>query len=336
VAGGEAVRNQARRLTLMRDAPEAIEGRPQGGVRTSLISRFWRRLPVVVRAVVVGCLVLTAGGLLTGPLLFANITFYPAVPWSVPLLAGYLWFFWQYLRGRWWPRSTADARREGLRANPLSSRVWRWALLAGYLAMGSSYALHWVVGRLTPLNFAIPALLEQLPPFTLISILLMASVVAGIVEEAAFRGFMQGPIEKRHGVVAAIAVVSIVFGSAHLTDWQPSMTAARMGFIVLASIVYGIMAYLTNSILPGVVLHATGDAIGIVWIWWLSQRPRGPVPPRGFAGASADPQFWMNCSIALILGLTAVLAFRRLAAVTSRPSAPDSRRTRSGTRPPSG
>ena len=219
--------------------------------------------------------------MLTGPLFFANIKFWPTVPWSVPLLATYLWFFWQYLGGRWWPRSTADIRRKWLRANPLSTRAWRWALIAGYLAMTSSYALHWVVGRLMPLSFTIPAVLEQLPAFTLFSMLLMASVIAGVVEEAAFRGFMQGPLEKRHGIVTAIVVVSIVFGAAHLTDWQPSMTAARMGFIVLASVLYGIMVHLTNSILPGLVLHATGDAIGIVWIWWLSKRPRVPLSPRG-------------------------------------------------------
>ena len=299
----------------MSQGSHAVGGSPGAPLETSLFSRFWARLPVVVRAFLLGCLVLTVGGMLTGPLLFANIKFWPAVPWSVPLLAMYMWFFWQYLSGRWWPRSTADARKLGLRANPLSSRAWLWALTAGYLAMAGSYALHWVVGRLTPLNFAVPAVLQQLPAFTLISILLMASVIAGIVEEAAFRGFMQGPIERRHGVVAAITVVSIVFGSAHLTDWQPSMTVARMFFIVLASVLYGVLVHLTNSILPGLVLHATGDAIGIVWIWLLSQRPTVQ-SPSGFAGASADPQFWTNCLIAAVFGVAAVWAFRRLAKVT--------------------
>ena len=165
------------------------------------------------------------------------------------------------------------------------------------------------VGRLTPLKIAIPEILRQLPSFTLISILLMVSVIAGIVEEAAFRGFMQGPIEKRHGVVTAIAIVSILFGVAHLTDWNPSMTAARMFFIVLASILYGIMVHLTNSILPGLVLHATGNAIGIVWIWLLSKRPNA-------AASSVDAQFWAYCVIALVFGVAAVWAFRRLAIVT--------------------
>ena len=281
----------------------------------SLPSRIWCRLPLVVRAIVVGFLVLTAGGILTGPLLFANIKFSPEVPWSVPLLAAYMWFFWQYLRGRWWPRATAEARRQCLRANSLSSRMWFWAMTAGYLGLVAVYALHWVVGRLTPLNIDIPALLRHLPPLTLVSMLFMVSVIAGIVEEAAFRGFMQSPIERRYGVFAAITIVSIVFGAAHLTDWQPSMTIARMSFIVLASVFYGIMVHLTDSILPGLILHATGNAIGIVWIWALSNRSPSPAPQRGFAAASTDPQFWINCLIVVAFGAATVWAFRRLADV---------------------
>ena len=270
---------------------------------------------MLVRAILVGSLVLTTGGMFTGPLLYANIQFWPDVPWSVPFLAIYMWVFWQYLGGRWWPRSTSEARRRGLRANPMSAAAWRWALAAGYLGLIGVFALHWVIGRLTPLGLGMPSILQELPSFTLISILLMLSTVAGIVEEAAFRGFMQGPIEARHGVVAAITVVSIVFGAAHLTDSQQGMTAARMFFIVLASVFYGIMVHLTNSILPGLVLHATGDAIGIVWIWWLAGRPDRPASPRGFASASADPQFWTNCVIALVFGAASVWAFRRLAVV---------------------
>lgn len=281
----------------------------------SPLARFWRRLPVVVRAVLVGSVVLTAGGLLTGPLIFANLRLWPEVPWSVPLLAAYLWLSWQYLRGRWWPRTTAEARRQGLRANRLSPRMCRWALAAGYLALVSVFALQWVVGRVVPLRYAVPELLQELPFFTLLSILFMLSAVAGVVEEAAFRGFMQGPIERRHGVTVAILVVSLVFGLAHLTDWQPGMTLARMFFIVLAAVVYGILVHLVDSILPGIVLHATGDAIGISWIWWLRTHSHSSASEPGFAVALTEPSFWVAVVVAVGFGGAAVWAFRRLAVV---------------------
>ena len=276
---------------------------------------FWGRLPVVLRAVVAGSVVLIAGGILTTPLIYANLKLWPSVPWSVLGLAIYMGLFWRYLGGRWGPRWTSDARRQSLRARRLSRRVWWWAMLAGYLAMVSNFALHRVVARLTPLRFDVPDVLQQFPPVTLVAILLMVSAIAGIVEEAAFRGYMQGPIEKRHGVVMGIAVASVVFGAAHLTDWQPSMTIARMFFIVLASAVYGILAHLVNSIRPGIVLHATGDAIGIGLIWWFSTHPSSAARDPGLAAALAEPTFLINLGVAVAFGIAAVWAFRRLAFV---------------------
>jgi hypothetical protein len=47
------------------------------------------------------------------------------------MMALMLWVMWQYLGGRWWPRTTAEARRRNLRALPVSRRVFLWALVAG-------------------------------------------------------------------------------------------------------------------------------------------------------------------------------------------------------------
>src|SRR5262245_10413912 len=55
-----------------------------------------------------------------------------------------------------------------------------------------------------------------MPFVTLFLLLVMASVVAGVVEETAFRGYMQLPIERRHGPVAAILLNGVVFGFAHM------------------------------------------------------------------------------------------------------------------------
>jgi len=284
-------------------------------MKLEMFATLWRRLPVIVRAVVVGLVVLTAGQIMTGPLIFANLKYWPSVPWSVPLLAAYMWFFWQYLQGRWWPRSTSETRRRDLRARSLSRRVWFWAMTAGVLTTACNFALQWVVGRLAPLCYDVPVVLKQFPFLTLLSVLIMLSIVAGIVEEAACRGYMQSPIERRHGIVVAIVVVSIVFGALHLADGQPRMTAARMFFIVLAAVLYGLMVFLTDSILPGIVLHAAGDAVGIVWIWWLTEHPAPRPVQRGFAAAVHDPQFWTYCAEALVFGVAAVWAFRRLAHV---------------------
>ena len=65
----------------------------------------------------------------------------------------------------------------------------------------------------------------------------MASIVAGVVEEASFRGYMQGPIERRHGPVVAILVTGSVFGFAHFT--HPEVTLILMPYYLAVAAIYG-------------------------------------------------------------------------------------------------
>ena len=118
--------------------------------------------------------------------------------------AGYLWLFWRYLRGDGWPRETADARRASLRANGLSPEVWTAAIGSGLLGLIWVLVVQQVLNRLVRLPQQIVPDTSQIPAVTLVGLLFMAAIVAGVVEEAAFRGYMQGPIERRHGPIAAI------------------------------------------------------------------------------------------------------------------------------------
>ncbi len=55
----------------------------------SLLLRFWRRLPVVVRAVLVSFAVAVIGPLGTGIPMQVNMKLLPNIPWSVPIAADY-------------------------------------------------------------------------------------------------------------------------------------------------------------------------------------------------------------------------------------------------------
>jgi membrane protease YdiL (CAAX protease family) len=279
---------------------------PNGG--RSFPARFWAGLPAVVQAVLVGLLVLVAGNFLPQGLFLANVKT-PAAPWSAVPIALWLWLYWQYVGGRGWPRSTSAVRGRDLRAVSLSPRLWRWSLLTGALGVAALTALTYALGRLMPLGLDFPAPLETLPPVTLATLVVVISVMAGLVEEAAFRGYMQSRIERRHGPVVAIAVVSVLFALAHF----PTSLAAipRMGLIVLASVGYGILAYVTGSILPGVVLHAAGDVVGFTLLWFA--RHPAPGPAAANERGLGNPMFWVNGLETLALGLLTVWAFRRLA-----------------------
>ena len=283
----------------------------EGGGGTTSAARVWGRVPVAVRAVMIGFIVLVAGNFLPQVLFAANLKS-PAAPWSAALIAVYLWLYWQYVGGRWWPRSTSAARRRDLRAVPLSPVLWRWSLVAGALGIAALTTLTYALGRLVPLGLDFPEVLERLPPVTMVTMVVTISIMAGIVEEAAFRGYMQSRIERRHGPVMAVLVVSVFFVLAHF----PTSIAAlpRMCLILIASIGYGILAYVAGSILPGLVLHAAGDIVGF-GLLWLSLRGTSATSKPPALGLG-NPMFWANVVETVVLGILTVWAFRRLAAAS--------------------
>lgn len=282
------------------------------------LARVWQRLPTIVRAVVVGSLVVSMGTLPRSVLTGVNFQLVPAIPWSVPVMALYLCCYWQYLGGRGWPRTTAEWRRRNLRAGALSGRVWQWSLLAGGLAWASLLALR----IFSDTFFKLPG--DKLPdvsayPFvTILSYVLMASVVAGLAEEAGFRGYMQGPIERRHGPLVAILTVGIVFWLAHFTNYigYERLFLAYMPFYLTGATIFGTLAYLTGSILPGVVLHASADVLGLGLLWWWGSSAATFLG----IGDRRDLLLWTTGSAGVVLAPLAIWAYRRLAVVV-RPGA---------------
>lgn len=274
---------------------------------------MWERLPIMLRAVIVGSCVVGVATVPCSTLLRANLALAPTIPWSVPVVAIYLWVYWRYLQGKGWPRATTEFRRTNLRARALPDRVWRWSLLAGALGWASVIALRIVIDTLFDLPRDSIASGAAYPPQMIVSYMVGTSVLAGVAEEAGFRGYMQGPIERRHGPVIAILVVGVVFwlshGSAFVGHW--SMFLGRMWFYLAASAVFGTVAYLSGSILPGLVLHIIANLQGFGLLWWVGSR----------AGASStgedgvDGFFWATCMAGLLSVVAAWWAYRQLAVV---------------------
>lgn len=278
---------------------------------------FWQRLPVIVRAVLTGSVLAVVGTTPWALLAAANLKFFPSVPWAVIPTVPYLWFFWRYVRGEGWPRSTAESRRTNLRAHPLSSDVWASALLAGGIGLVALILILSVMNRMVRLPQQQLPDVSQIPFMTLLVLLLMGSAVAGIVEEASFRGYMQGPIERRHGPVIAILVTGSLFGFAHFT--HPEVTLILMPYYLAVAAIYGALAYLTNSILPSVVLHAGGNILGGIDLLsrghaeWQASSSSAPL----IWETGADASFWMVCVALVIVGAAAAWAYAMLASVTN-------------------
>ena len=226
---------------------------------TSEFILLWKKIPIIIQAIILGFFILVIGQLPTG-LIFINLQITPTIPWFLPIILIWLWLFWHYLNGRGWPNSTAQIRKQNLRAHKLSLKVWLVTLSAGGIALISVLGLIFVISHFSELPadaYKPPFDLTVFPIWTQISIFLSIAVTAGVVEEAAFRGYMLSVIQKRHGWLWGILIGGIFFYIVHLSHVYA--TIAFSPFFLIYSFLHGYLVYLTRSVLPSVLLHAIGD-----------------------------------------------------------------------------
>jgi membrane protease YdiL (CAAX protease family) len=231
-------------------------------------------------------------------------------------MAVYLWFYWRYfVRGWGWPRSTAETRRTDSRANRVADTAWGPALLAGMIGLAGVLLLQGVLGRLVTLPKQRGLDVSQYPVFTVFLWVAMSAIVAGIVEETSFRGYLQRPIERRHGPVVAILLTGVLFGFTHFG--HPEVGLVLLPFYLSVAAVYGALAYLTDSTVPSMVLHAGGNMFSAVDLftrgrseWQLTAEPAPLVWQTG-----PDAAFWGNVAALLIVGALTAWAYSLLAAI---------------------
>lgn len=274
----------------------------------------WHRIPVIIRAALTGLLVATLGTVPWALLVSLNTRYWSSIPWAVPPTALYLWLFWRYfVRGAGWPRATADNRRACARANPVSDEMWGLAIVAGLLGLVVVLLLQTVMSRLV----AIPAQRDidpsKYPVATVFLWVVMSALVAGITEETAVRGYLQRPIERRHGPVIAILVAGVLWGFLHFT--HPEVTLVLLPFYVAVAAVYGTLAYLTDSIFPGMVLHAGGNMFAAFGLFagGHSEWQGLGAPAKLVWETGTDAAFWGSVAALLVVGVVTVGAYVMLA-----------------------
>ena len=257
-----------------------------------------------MRAVLLGVAILLVGGTVSGALMFANLKLAPALPFFLPATVLWLWLFWCYVRGGGRPRHTSERRREWLRAPRLSPPAWGWALVAGGLAFTAVMGIAFVTyqhAALPDAAYQSPFEVPSFPPWTLISIFAAVALTAGVVEEAAFRGYMLTGIQHRYGWPVGIGVVTVLFYVAHLS--HAYATIVFIPFFVAHGLVLGLLVFYTRSIVPGIIIHAVSDFI-------VLPMQYGVIPSAG------EWAFVRQGWLVLVAGALAIPAFRQLAKVT--------------------
>ena len=271
---------------------------------------LWSRIPLVIRAIVLGLLVAEVGITSWGILLVGTSPLVAVV--AMPVL---LVLYWLIFSGQvFWP-ATMPTRRENFRETSLSTATWMWGLGAAALFVVALESSIFTLFRLIPYpaeQFVPPAMFEGVPTAGLWAALVVASLVAGICEETGFRGYIQRPLEARYGPAAAITIATLSFAAFHLN--QPWAITLMLP-ILLASVMLGALAYASRSLIPGIIGHAVMDVFNFSYWWWqlIGTYDRGTVFETGL---DLDFAFWSG-TLAISLALFA-LVVRKLLAMDQR------------------
>jgi len=271
-------------------------------------------------AVVTGVAVMLAGSLpwlLLGPANGLGSTTLPAgaaVPWAVLPMGLYLWAYWRFIGGAWGDEDSRKDRRTNLRANTVPSGLWLPSLGAGLLGFATLLALLALASRLVELPAGVPITTPpQMPVVTVVVLLAMQSIIAGVTEEAAFRGYMQSMIERAYGIVIAILVNGLLFGLLHFPS-HPGDVVLMLPYYIAVAAVYGGLTWAVDSILPALVLHTAGDVV-VLTRWWATGLPEWQMtatPSPLVWSSGVDTQFIAATLLSMTLTAATFFVYRTL------------------------
>jgi hypothetical protein len=215
------------------------------------------------RHVLTGFVVSTIGIIIWSVLL----TIIPS-PWSVLPMIVFLWAYLKFFSGNWSVKRTDVIMRARFRSVNLRISVWKWSIGAALLfvvIVQSSFVITFRLTEFPAQKFTADyKILDTMPVWAAWVVLTAGSIIAGICEETGFRGYMQAPLEKKYGPFTAILITSVMFTLVHMSH---SWAKPILPHIFFASILLGILAWKTNSIIPGIIGHSILDIFDYS-IWW--------------------------------------------------------------------
>ena len=139
-------------------------------------------------------------------------------------------------------------------------------------------------------------------------------LIAGAFEELIFRGFPFQALEHNLGGAAAVAITSVLFGLAHLSN--PSASAFSTINTMLAGVWVGSAYLMTRSLWLATALHCSWN-FAMVWVFGLPVSGfttldqlawlRGSIgPPAWISGGSYGPEGGVAVTVALLLSTVVI------------------------------
>ena len=92
------------------------------------------------------------------------------------------------------------------------------------------------------------------------------AVLASIVEEMLFRGFLQGVLERSMEITKAVMITAVVFTLLHMWPWQ-------LVQILILGVFLGVMTWKSGSIIPAVIVHFIVNSVSLLSVNFELEAP---------------------------------------------------------------
>src|ERR1051325_7581184 len=170
---------------------------------------------------------------------------------------------WSSPRSDCWSRSSGRARGRRSCIAPLVLPLWAVARLP----VGHRIAAR---PKMANLAFMLPHTRQEERWFVGLSL------TAGYCEELLFRGYLPWVFAPWLGSVGALAAVAVAFGASHFYQGRTGAIRATIAGFVMAAI-----AWISGSLIPGMIAHALIDIGGGTIGYWLLREQKvvnAPLP----------------------------------------------------------
>lgn len=139
-------------------------------------------------------------------------------------------------------------------------------------------------------------------------ILLTLAITPAICEEFYFRGYLMGALQKSTRPAAAIVISALLFGAFHVIATS-ALSTERFLPSTFMGLILGWLCYRTQSVLPGMLLHATHNGLLLMVAYYQDElQARG----WGVAEQSHLPAAWLACAVGgVFAGVVLVLLSTR-------------------------
>lgn len=222
------------------------------------------RLPDLTRHAIVALAIAFVPQGIWSALIVWNLRTSPTIPWAVIVMAAAILLVAGSLFRRREPSNMSQPTRRPLRANavpwPLLWRAW----LAGTCSVVALVGYWIVLASFVQMPGSVLPDLSAYPWWTRVFAVATGATVSPLCEQLGFWGYWQETLEREFSGLTAVMITAVTFAvlphpPAHVAFWPKWL------FFFLTGLTFSTMAYITDSMLPGLVIHTGALLTFFVW-----------------------------------------------------------------------